>query len=119
MKLRIDEYVLKFTGSVNLPEALSHGQDYELLLKGSCYKREELDNQDGSIDVIYKIRPYNVEVKGESDKVIVSKDKRKKSQQLRYAIRSWWEFKGCPGDEEEFYEKVMDSLIHQTLDKLE
>jgi len=50
-------------GLVALRELLELGQDVDVVVHGAVVKEETLDNQDGSVNIVYVVKPMTVEIK--------------------------------------------------------
>jgi hypothetical protein len=50
---------LKATGKVEIPDDLDYGR--EVILKGTVVKKEGFDNQNGTINITYTAKIYEVE----------------------------------------------------------
>lgn len=107
--LRLNSNKLRFQGTVELPEPLIPGQDYDFLCKGACRGKSEDDNDDGTFDSTWKARLYTVDVVKADGQVIKSKDNKKKSQKLRGAIWNWAQEHG--DDDENLYDWFMGWVI--------
>jgi len=66
-KRTINEQYIASTFKYPIDRKLELGEDLEILIKGSVVKKEILDQQDGSVDIIYKVKPLEAELlnKGE------------------------------------------------------
>ena len=60
MKKIIDQHLIKISGKSYIEKKLSMGEDIELKIKGNVVKKEIYDNQDGSVNVCYTIKPILV-----------------------------------------------------------
>jgi len=58
----INENLLKVSGKFPIDRQLELGEDLEIRLKGGIVKKEILDNQDGSVNVVYIIKPTEIEL---------------------------------------------------------
>jgi len=56
MEKPINERLIMFTGKSCLGKALAIGDDFFFKVKGSVLKIEDIDNQDGTIDKVYKVK---------------------------------------------------------------
>jgi hypothetical protein len=59
----INEHIIKVTGKANILAGLDSDQEVVLLVRGSVVKREEESNQDGTYNMIYKVKIAAVELK--------------------------------------------------------
>jgi hypothetical protein len=61
--MNINEILVKVSSRIAIdPQELELGQDISLLVKGTIVKKEIMDNQEGSVDICYIIKPQNVQV---------------------------------------------------------
>ena len=60
-EITINEKIIRITGSVNTDKILKLGDDIDLRVKGSVVKVEDWDNQDGTKDVVYKVKMMTAE----------------------------------------------------------
>ena len=107
----INEYIIHFTGSANIPEELKLGNNYEITLNADTYSLKAKDRQDGSIDIYYSLKLITASIKTDKGEII-AKDKRHYSQKLRGAIYAMQSSEGIVINEEEFYNKSMQYLIN-------
>lgn len=54
---RIDELLIKVSGRVPTDKKIELGQDVMLVIVGTCVKQETTDNQDGSVNMCFVIKP--------------------------------------------------------------
>ena len=101
----MEEFYLKISGKVNIPQRLEIGHNYHVILNGSITKEERADNNDGSFLVTWKFEPVQVEVLTPKGETIKAKDKRRISQKIRGALYFCWKESNTQMDEEEFYEQ--------------
>lgn len=62
MEKLIDHNDIQITGKAQIENELELGKDVVILLKGSVVMENYSDNQDGSVNRTYKIKPYLVEI---------------------------------------------------------
>ena len=53
----VNSHIIRISGKAELEEGLTLGNDYELKLTGQVVKVEEHDNQDGTINKVYVLKP--------------------------------------------------------------
>jgi len=58
----IDHNDIQITGKSQIKDELELGKDVVVLLKGQVVMENYSDNQDGSVNRTYKIKPYLVEI---------------------------------------------------------
>ncbi|MGE0126663.1 MAG: hypothetical protein AB7U82_01065 [Blastocatellales bacterium] len=110
--MQINDYVLKFTGKVSLPEGLEHGKTYAAGVEFEA-KDDGLDNNgDGTQDKLYKAKMIKAIIKGPTGS-IPSKDKSSQSYKLRKEILFGLKPAVSPeSDDEMFYQQVMGGIRH-------
>ena len=63
MEKEINNVFIKISSRMEIePEELELGQDLKITLNGSIVKKEEKDNQDGTKDIIWVVKPYEAAV---------------------------------------------------------
>jgi hypothetical protein len=62
MELTINERKIKITGSISIEKELTLGQDVEVKIKGSVVAVQHNDNQDGSEDIVFKVKGVSAEL---------------------------------------------------------
>ena len=62
MEKLIDHNDIQITGKAQVKDELGLGKDVVILLKGQVVMENYSDNQDGSVNRTYKIKPYLVEI---------------------------------------------------------
>lgn len=57
--MEINSYQIRISGKVEIDKTTKPilGEDITLTIQGNCVKIEEHDNQDGTKDIIYVIKP--------------------------------------------------------------
>jgi hypothetical protein len=53
----INEHILRISGKVCSENAYLLGEDYTIQITGNIVKIEEHDNQDGTVDMVYVMKP--------------------------------------------------------------
>ena len=48
---------------MEIPKQLQLGDDIELVIAGGIVKEEAKDNQDGSVNVLWIVKPISIEIK--------------------------------------------------------
>ena len=109
----INEKIIKITGSVNIPDELQIDCEYVLQCKTSCDKVEKKSNQDGTVNLIYKLRLSGdmTILDSKLKQLMKAKDTKSMSQKLRGRIYEYQNEKGITIPEEEFYRVQMQKLI--------
>jgi hypothetical protein len=109
--MNINSHIIKLTGRAELPEALEMGSNYHVSLEGAITQSMTADNEDGSVNMIYTFKPVKVEVLNPLGHRIQAKDTRSKSQLFRARIWKQWTNSGSQKSFDEYYDRLMDSLI--------
>lgn len=105
----LNERQLKITGSVNFFEEINVDNEVGIIGNLQVYEVAKRNNNDNTYNLIYKAKfPAGVELV-DSGRQIRTKDKSKKSQQLRRKIMEM-------DNSEEYYQRTMDKLIHNIED---
>lgn len=61
-KRTIDEFLVKITGKTPIDQKLILGEDVRLEIIGNTVKIETLDNQDGTVNKVYCVKPLEVKI---------------------------------------------------------
>ena len=64
MTKNIDQLCIKISGKAYLGQKLALGQDVTELVHGAVVQEETFDNQDGSVNIVYGVKPVTVEITG-------------------------------------------------------
>jgi hypothetical protein len=107
-KAKINEHVLKISSAgVNLPEGLEQGHRYLITTEADVYEITEKDNQDGTIDKIYKVKQTGVvTVNFDGGKVIKAKEKGSVSRSLHGAIWYYHNEQGYVEPFDDYYHRI-------------
>ena len=120
MKNKVNEHIIRIVGLANIPEALLQGHDYKVLLDGSVVEIAEQNNQDGSVNLKYKIKIFGeCQVKELGKTPIKGTSKNyTPSQELRFALRRAWneQNEGLPFDD--YYNNRMDEIITEVKNEI-
>jgi hypothetical protein len=60
MNKDISSNMARISGKFEVEKPIELGEDVELVIKASCCKIETFDNQDGSVDQVYILKPLEV-----------------------------------------------------------
>lgn len=112
---KINEYVLKLQGKVNLPSELKLGNSFKVELDGSVDQIIDEDNDDGTYNRLYRFRPIIGKILYDNGEVTKTKDARKRGQQMRSAIRYEWQASNEGVDENDYYDRRMSGLIQRII----
>lgn len=105
--MNINSHILRINGAVEVPQALVSGHNYIVTIQGAIPKMETSDNDNGSFDVTYKMKPIKVELVTETGETIKAKDSRSNSTLNRSQARAIWLDKKPKCEEEKFYDLLM------------
>ena len=114
-EIAINEYILKLTGKATLPEALELGNSYKITIDGEITTATDSNNQDGTLNRIYRFEPILCEVLKDNGSTIKAKDIRKRSQQLRNGLWKKWKNENVEIDFETYYDRKMLSIIQEII----
>jgi hypothetical protein len=111
--MKINENIVKITGSVNLPSELTIDTEYVIQAKTDCDKIDTKSNQDGTVNLIYKLRlSGDMQILDSKLKQLMkSKESKTMSQKLRGRIYAFQDEKGIVMPDDEFYEMMMKKII--------
>jgi len=107
-EIKISENLLKFTGTLCLPEGLEIDNDYTFGVTAGITKREQRSNEDGSYNLVHTAR-----LKGEAvvqtkyGKNLVLKSKSSPSKRLRSCMMVNYEGADFP----KYYEEMINRII--------
>ena len=62
MEKQINEKLIAFSGKGAIQGKLSLGDDVVLKVKGNIITVEDRDNQDGTIDIVYKVKITEINI---------------------------------------------------------
>lgn len=107
----INENWIQFQGKFIVPEAPN--RESYVLVSGEFEHGDmvEKNNQDGTVDRIFKIEPLRIQIQN-GDQRLIGKVKRRASQRLRGAL--WHEYQKTDLSEElfeDYYENYVSKLI--------
>jgi len=103
----MENFFLKITGKVNIPERVSIGHNYKLVADCSITSETKIDNDNGEFDVVFKVEPITAEISQDNGAVIKAKDPRKQSVKFRNYLYKLWMEDGCIYPFDEIYEAVI------------
>lgn len=116
--MQVNEYTISFTGKTAISGELNRGYDYEFTVKAAIPKAEITDNEDGTVDMHYKAKLIEIEVKnGEKQVKSVASKNWSESQKTRWALKSIGEELAPAMDSEEFY-KIAQQAIRTNLEEI-
>lgn len=107
-----DTYYLKLTGKVNVPEMLTIGHNYRVLLDGEVTNETKETNQDGTFSYVSKFEPVIAEVQKDFGKSIKSKVAGSRSKQVKNIVFKLWEASNDDSrTADEAYEETMKHIL--------
>lgn len=113
----INNYVLKLSGKVELPHSLDIGHNYKTEISGSITSKEIKDNNDGTMEEIFRFEPILVELIDSLGQRLKTKDTRSASKLFRALCWSKWKEYGVEMGDEEFYQ-FAQSWIRRNADEI-
>ena len=108
---KINSHFLKLTGKAELPEEISIGHNYGLILNGSITAITESDNHDSTFNRMYRFEPVLIEVITERGKTLKLKDVRSSSQLWRGRVWKFWNTSKSDVEFDQFYKELMKKMI--------
>jgi len=106
----VNKYLLKITGSAELEQELNAKKDVFLNMPIAIYSCEYSDQQDGTVNIIYKSKVCGAIEARQGDVKIKGKDPSKMSQKMRSRIR-WFGEGFVVADTEGYYEAMIKELM--------
>lgn len=108
-----NSYFIKVGGKANIPEPLTLGEGYKVVLDGEVVSESKHNTEhNGEFDVVYSFKPALCEVQDNYGKIIKAKDVRSRSAQLRRRLYRTWEADSGDIDSEEAYERTMKYILN-------
>lgn len=108
--MQINEHILKLSGTAYLETELPRGKTLIFAGEFQETKREEVPNEDGTVNMLYHVKPLRVLEKREGGQSIPIKVKNKNSVRIRAAVMRAHAELQRDGEAESFYDKFTDSL---------
>lgn len=105
-KINIGSYILKIGGKVEIPSELVAGHNYKVTIEGSVPSFEMSDNENGTFDMTYKLKPIRVELVNEMGVTLKAKDPRSNSNKARSQALAIHMEKCTNVDFEVFYDAI-------------
>ena len=104
-----NRYLVINKSQFNIDRPLDY-KDYTIAMFISVTDISRPDNQDGSIDIVFKAKATGeLIIKDEFDKVYIKSDKKSLSQRFRFAL---YNFNESNMDNKEFYNWFMGKMLH-------
>lgn len=117
--MKINSYILKINGAVEVPSELVAGFNYNINIEGAIPKFTMSDNHDGSYDVTYTLKPIKVSLIDQKGETLKAKDPRSNSNKARSQALAIHLEKGLTVPFEEFYDKLSALQRHLANDLTE
>jgi len=114
--MEINEKLLAITGKCCIGNSLQIDTEYTMATTISVYGSDTRSNNDGTQNEIFKSKITDTVTLINKGKIVLGKDKKRRSVALRGACYHLWEDLGQDFDFEAFYEMVMNKLIVQLPD---
>lgn len=116
--MEINEHIVSLSGKASIADPLELGQDYRITFEGTVTSQTDVDNDDGTKNVINKLKPRLIESVEHGGKVLKIKDKSSTSQKNR-AVHHFWQEEHQSGIDYErawemirkYYDPIMTYLI--------
>lgn len=108
---QVNDYILKLTGKASLLQELELGNSYKVSIDGEVTTVTDSNNQDGTVNRIYKFEPILVTLEKDNGETIKAKDIRSRSKQLRNLLWKRWQEESSDIEFEEYYDKKMVEII--------
>lgn len=107
-------HYIKIQGKANIPCPLATGHNFEVVADCSITEKKEIDNQDGTYDMVYKAEPLTISISKDNGPVIKARDPRRNSEKLRkYLWKLWSDHKGVTFDFQDVYSEVtLVAMLH-------
>ena len=107
----INDYILKLTGKVSILESLELGHNYQIKIDSTVTQVTDVDNNDGTLNRVYKIEPIIGEITKDNGETLKIKDARKNSEKIRNRSFAVWSSKSTKIDSDEMYNKVTNWIL--------
>lgn len=107
----INEHILRILGTVNLPEGLENSKRYLLSTEIDVYETADRDNQDGTINRVYKAKQTGkADILTEGKKIIKAEAKRTRSQKMHAGIWYYHNTQGFTESFDDYYDRIMRKM---------
>lgn len=121
--MKINEIKIRLSGTASINQPLDLCKNYDISISNAEVRKvEEVPNDDGTADKIYKIAISSfseVTLIGEKEMIKAEVRKGSQSQILRKVITELWEQQHAGEiDKEEFYKNYMAAIIETVKEKL-
>lgn len=109
--MEINEHIIQFSGKASVEKPLELDHDYKLESTVTCRKISTTPNDNGTIDITYKVEPTITEIITELGETLKTSKKGKQSVAMRFQIISWMRDNFPDIDDEEAYQMAMTWLM--------
>lgn len=109
-QVKVDNHILRLSGTAYLDSEPTRGKTLVIGAELQETKREEVDNNDGTIDRFYHYKPLRILEKKDGGEAIPIKVKNKNSVRIRAAVFRAHADLQKEGDADSFYDKFTDAL---------
>lgn len=119
--MKINSYILKINGAVEVPGELVAGYNYKIKIEGAIPKFTMSDNDNGTYDVTYTLKPIKVEIINQLGETLKAKDPRSNSNKARSQALAIHLDRGLTVPFDEFYDKLsalQRHIANDLVDKL-
>jgi hypothetical protein len=110
--MTVNEHILQITGTTTLAGPLKQGERYRMALEADVYSITQKDNQDGTVNMLYKTRQTGLcLITDNLGNKQYAEGKKSHSARCRGAIWHYWNENNIEIEFEQFYDKVMSMII--------
>jgi hypothetical protein len=109
-----ETYYIKIQGKANIPEALSIGHNFKVVADCSVTQEQRDDNEDGTLDVTYKVVPVTAEISKDNGPTIKAVDPRRNSQKIRNYLFKHYHDEGVVEPFDEVYDAFTFEVMSMT-----
>lgn len=107
----IRDYIIKFTGKISILEPIELGHNYQIKVDSTVTQETNVDNNDGTVDKLYKVEPIIGEVIKDNGETLKIKDNRRNSEKIRKVCYAVWSSRSTDIDSDEMYNKVTNWVL--------
>jgi hypothetical protein len=62
MERNIDQNLVRVSSKIEIDKQIELGEDVEFTMKANCVKIETFDNQDGTVNRLYVLKPLEIKL---------------------------------------------------------
>ena len=107
----IKDYILKLTGKISILEPIELGHNYQIKIDSTVTQATDIDNNDGTLNKVYKIEPIIGEIIKDNGETLKIKDNRRNSEKIRKVCFMVWSSKNTKIDSDEMYNRVTNWVL--------